>query len=341
MEKLAKLIYAGIIIAICYFAFPIFIPFLLALVVAIIFDPLIIDLQRKAKIKRHISAITVLTLFFGIVFFLIFCSVSTLTKETISIAKQVPAGFQHFVTENEKIQKLYNGLSDETKKYITDSSSTLATKATEIGSKYAGNIFDTVKHFPSYFIGFVIFMVAVYIISIELPRLKPQFLSFFEKGDSRNKVELTLDKLKSAIVGYLKSQVTLGILTFAVSLIGLMIIGTANSFVMAIVIAVVDLIPVIGAGSVLIPWVIYSVATGNISTAIGLIILFTFTSAFRHTVEPKLLGHNIGLSPLLTLMSVYVGFHVLGVVGLILGPIMAIIFISLKEAGMIRFNIKI
>jgi len=291
--------------------------------------------------KRHTSAIKELTLFFGIVFFLIYSSVSTLIKETISIAKQAPTAIQRFITENDNIQNLYNSLSDDTKKYIMDSSSTLATKATEIGSKYAGSIFGTLKNFPTYFVAFIIFMVAVYIIAIELPRLKPQFLSFFEKGDSKNKVELALNKLKISIVGFLKSQVILSLLTFVITLIGLIIIGTKYAIVMSLVVVFVDLLPVLGTGSVLVPWAIYCFATDVTGMGIGLIILFLFITAFRRVVEPKLIGDSIGLSPLLTLISLYVGFQLMGILGMILGPILAIVLIALKDAGMIRFNIKI
>lgn len=341
MERLAKLIYTGIIIAICYFLFPIFLPFLVALVVAIVFDPLIIDLQRKIKVKRHTSAIIVLSLFFVGVFFVMYSSISTLVKETISFAKQVPHSIQVFISENDKIQNLYNNLSDETKKYIMDSSSTLASKATELGSQYAGSIFGVVKSFPSYFVGVIIFIVAVYIISIELPRLKPQFLNFFEKGESKNKVELALNKLKSSIVGFLKSQVLLSLMTFVITLIGLMIIGTEYAIVMALVVVVVDLLPVLGTGSVLVPWAVYCMATDAVGMGIGLIVLFLFITVFRRIVEPKLIGDSIGLSPLLTLISLYVGFELMGIIGMILGPILAIVLITLKEADMIRFNFKI
>jgi len=341
MERLAKLLYLGIILAICYFLFPIFTPFLVALVVAIVFDPLIIDLQRKLKVKRHTSAIIILSLFFVGVFFLLYVSISSLVKEIIEFVKAVPSSVQTFISENDKITNMYNNLSDDTKQYIMDSTNALAAKGTEIGSKFAGNLFGFVKNFPTYFVILIVFIVAVYIISIELPKLKPQFLSLFDRTSSRGKVELALDKLKTSIVGFLKSQILLSIMTFLVTLIGLIIIGTDYAIVMSLVVVVVDLLPVLGTGSVLVPWAIYSFVVGDIGQGVGLLILFVFITAFRRVVEPKLIGASIGLSSLATLISLYVGFELLGIIGMILGPILAIVVSTLKEAGMLSFKIKI
>lgn len=341
MERLAKLIYWGIIIAIGYFLFPIFLPFLVALVIAIVFDPLIIDLQRKLKVKRHISSIIVLTVFFVAVFFLIYTSISSLVKETIEFAKEVPSAVQSLIMDNDKVKDMYDGLSDETKSFISDATTTLAQKGTELGSKFAGNIFGVVKEFPAYFVAFIVFIVAVYIISIELPKLKPKFLSSFQNGESREKIELTLDKLKTSIVGFLKSQILLSLLTFVITLIGLLIIRTEYAIVMSLVVVVVDLLPILGTGSVLVPWAIYFIVVGNVPQGVGLIILFLFITIFRKIVEPKLIGASIGLSPLLTLISLYVGFELMGILGMILGPILAIVFLALKESGMIKFSFKV
>lgn len=341
MERLAKLIYWGIIIAICYYLFPIFIPFLLALVIAIILEPLVIDFQRKTKVKRHISAITIMTSFFAVIFVTLYFSFSTIIRESIKLLKEIPNLITSIITENDHIREMYNNLSEETKGFIMDAASTLAQKGTELGSKFAGGIFDIVMSFPAYFVAFIIFSVAVYIISIELPRLKNQFLSFFESGDSRDKVEISLDKLKTSIVGFMKSQIILSLLTFFVSVIGLLLIGTDYVIVMSLVIVVVDLLPVLGTGSVLVPWAIYFFVIGNVGQGIGLVVLFVFITAFRRVIEPKLIGDSIGLNPLLTLISLYVGFELMGIIGMILGPIVAIVIISLVESGLIKIKFRI
>ena len=308
---------------------------------AILFDPLIIDLGRKFKIKRQFSAIIVLTVFFVVVFVAIYFSASMIIKQSIDFAKDIPSRVQTFVEKNEKIQSIYGNLSDDTKDYIMDSTGTVAQKAGELGTKFAGSLFGVVKNFPEYFVAFIIFMVAVYIFAIELPKLKPKFLSVFDRKESREKIENALNKLKFSIVGFLKSQVLLSFLTFLVTLIGLVIIGADYAIVMAIVIVVVDLLPVLGTGSVLVPWAIYCFLISNVPLGVGLLILFVVITAFRRIVEPKLIGDSIGLSPLATLISLYIGFKLLGVMGMILGPVIAIVVITLKESGMIKINIKI
>lgn len=340
MERLAKLLYFGIIIALLYFLYPIFLPFLLALVVAIIFDPLIIDLQRKMKIKRNASAIIILTILFVGVFAAIYFSISTVVTQTITFAKDVPSTVQTLIQHNDRINNFYNNLSPSSKDYIAKTTTIAKDKSTEFGSQLAGNLLGFFKKFPSYFVALIIFVISVYIISIELPRLKPKFLSIFDRDESRHKVEVALNQLKSSIVGFLKSLVILSLLTFIVALIGFMFLKVSYPFVMAIAIVLVDFIPILGSASIFIPWIIWCFVFGNVGTGIALFSLFVFISAFRRVLEPKLIGDSIGLSPLSTLISLYVGFELLGFIGMIIGPLIAIVLSSLKEANMINIKIK-
>lgn len=341
MEKLAKLFYFAIVVVLIYYVFPFFMPFIFALILAVLFEPIVLFVQDRTKLKRNWSVVTVLTTFFTIVFGLLYMIASKLFKEGMALLKGLPSKIEDVVTGQGVINDFYTSFSTENQQYIKDSIITLVGKATEFLSSTAGNAFNVVMTFPVYFIAFIVFMVGVYIISMELPTLRVSFLKYFEKGQSQKKIEIVIDKLKIAIVGFLSAQLVFSTLTFIICLIGLKIIDIQYVLVFSLLIVVVDLLPILGTGSVLVPWAIYLFINGEMFQGVGLIILFLFITIFRRIIEPKLLGNSLGLKPLITLVSMYVGFEVIGIMGMILGPTLIIVIQALEEAELLKFRIKL
>jgi predicted PurR-regulated permease PerM len=113
------------------------------------------------------------------------------------------------------------------------------------------------------------------------------------------------------------------------------------TMLLALLIVIVDILPILGTGSVLVPWATIVWAQGNPHMGIGLIILFFVITIVRRIIEPKIYSANMGLTPLASLVSLYLGFKVLGFIGLFLGPAVLIIYNTLKKAGVIKPNFKI
>ncbi len=129
----------------------------------------------------------------------------------------------------------------------------------------------------------------------------------------------------SAFGKYAKSYLIILLITFAVMLCGLVVLGVENAVIIALIIALLDILPVIGVGTVLIPWSIFAFAAGNIGQGIGLIVIFIVNTVIRQLAEPKILGKNLNLHPILTLVSMYVGFAFFGFFGLFTAPLIAVI----------------
>ena len=125
------------------------------------------------------------------------------------------------------------------------------------------------------------------------------------------------------------------LITFCETLIGFLIMGVEYAFLMATLVAFVDILPIFGAGTVLIPWAIFSLLTSNTPLGIGLLVLYAVTLVVRQFIEPKIVGTTLGIHPLATLASVYLGLSFFGFWGLILGPMSVLIirevFFSKKE----------
>lgn len=341
MEKLARLIYLSIIVVLLYIVFPFFLPFIFALILAVLFEPAVLFVQDKLKIKRAWSVISIFTAFFTLIFWLLFLIASKLFKEGFLLLKTLPNKIEMLLSDSSPLNNFYASVSFNNQQYLKETALGFVGKATEFLSTYAGSLFIAVKSFPAYFIALIVFMVAVYIMSIELPTLRLSFLKYFEKGQSQKKIEIVLDKLKLAIIGFLRAQVIFSVLTFIICLIGLKLIGVQFILVFSLLIVLVDLLPILGTGSVLIPWAIYLLATGESYQGVGLIILFLFITVFRRIIEPKFLANSLGLKPLITLVSMYIGFQAMGIIGMIIGPTIVIVVQALEEAELFKFRVKL
>ena len=136
------------------------------------------------------------------------------------------------------------------------------------------------------------------------------------------------EKTTKIILKYIKSYLLIMLLTFSILLLGLTLLRIRYALLMAFVIAILDILPVIGLGAVLIPWALWSFASSNSALGIGLIILYGVAVIIRQIAEPKIVGKNLGLNPLLTIILMYIGFSLFGVIGLVLVPIGTVALLS-------------
>ena len=169
--------------------------------------------------------------------------------------------------------------------------------------------------------------------------------SFFEIKDFvllqipqrlRSRARAILADLKSSLGHYLKAQLLLTLITFGELVVAFTLLRVHYALSLAIFTAVVDALPVLGTGTVLVPWAAYCFITGDVPMGVGLLISYGAVTILRNMIQAKLLGDELGLHPLFTLLSIYVGFKAFGVLGMMICPIVAIMLKKLNDAGMIR-----
>jgi sporulation integral membrane protein YtvI len=139
--------------------------------------------------------------------------------------------------------------------------------------------------------------------------------------------------LRKAFFGYIRAHLTLISITTVIVLIGLLILRIPFAVTIALIIGFADLLPYLGTGTIFVPWILYTFLTSDFSLTIGLSILFAVVIVCRQVMEPKIISSNIGLNPLPTLIALFVGFKLLGFLGLILGPVTLVIFSTLYRAN--------
>ncbi|WP_235439941.1 AI-2E family transporter [Paenibacillus sp. DMB20] len=130
-----------------------------------------------------------------------------------------------------------------------------------------------------------------------------------------------LGSLKKSIFGFLRAQLILSAFTYVITLTGLLVLGVNYPLAIALLVTIVDILPILGVGSVLVPWAIYLLVVGDYFTGIGLILLFILITVIRRVLEPKVIGDAVGIGALPALISMYVGFKLVGVIGFFYRPV--------------------
>lgn len=147
--------------------------------------------------------------------------------------------------------------------------------------------------------------------------------------DKKEIINRILSDMGRGVKGYLKSQLILVTISFITLLVGLSILDLRFSILIALAIALVDILPVLGSGIIMVPWSLISFISGNVELGRGLAILYVILLVSRQLIEPYVLGKNIGVRPLYTFLATIIGSIVLGPIGIVVGPLIAVVVTSI------------
>lgn len=311
-----------------------YMPFLVAFIISLIIEPAIKFIMAKTKLTRRTSSIIIFVIVSAIILGSLSWGLITLFSESSSLLQglnnyfdKAYIQFQRFM-ESFQFDKIH--LSDEVLDVIQNSTGDLLqTASTWLRNSLTGLI-NLITSLPSIAICVGISVVALYFICVDKIYILDQVEHHLPKVWVR-KIGRHLTDLIQTLGGYLKAQATLILVSFIISLIGLYVLQFAGfnisyPLLMALFIGFVDALPILGSGSVMIPWAIISAINGDINLGIAIIVLLIIMSVARQILEPKLVSKNIGVHPIFTLIAMYTGFKVIGIMGLLIGPIVLIIF---------------
>jgi predicted PurR-regulated permease PerM len=138
------------------------------------------------------------------------------------------------------------------------------------------------------------------------------------------------------ILKMLRGYIIIMFITYIELFIALSILRVDYAAILAALIAVLDIMPVVGTGTVLIPWFVVALLMGNFGLAAGVIITYIAITVIRNIIEPRIIGQQVGLPPIVTLIAMYVGLKLYGVLGMMLLPVTIIVIVKLQENGIIR-----
>ncbi|ASK63609.1 sporulation integral membrane protein YtvI [Virgibacillus phasianinus] len=342
-----KLIITGLLLILAfYFILPISVPLVVALVTALMLNPLIRVTQTHLKLTRKSAVIIVFMLFLVLVGLTGTFLVTKAVTQVVNFVEDVPEHFNQlnamYAEWEDNFQNYSKNLPPEFVNQISKSLEENLTSLSDTAKEKItiDNIAEIFAKVPQYLISFLVYLIALFLFMLELPVLKTNFYKLMTT-ETAEKVSFMNKRLSTVTLGFLKAQFLVSVIIFLASLIGLFFIAPNVAIIMSLIIWVIDFIPLIGSIIILAPWSLFMMLSGDISTGVKLAVLAIILLAIRRTVEPKVMGKHIDLSPLATLIAMFLGIQILGLIGFIIGPLVVITFNSAKEAGIIKWNIKI
>lgn len=342
MEKYKKIVFWGlsvvILIVLGYlffrYAFSLLLPFIVSFLVVAMARPLINKLSKKTKLKKPIVSIFVIVMVMLTLGLLIGVIVAITVEQIADISGKIIenlSGESNYVsllfdiirTLQNKLPFLNTLLGNEQEIYdlvvemLLDFAKSMSQRLTDAIAKI-------IAYLPGFAVTAIVLILSTFYFAKDYDKIGNQIYNSLPTRLGKILLIFKNDVLL-VVTKYLKSYTILLLITFAQLYIGFLIAGFDNAFVLSLIISLVDTLPILGAASVLVPWGIIMIISGNYLLGIILLILALVTYLTRQFAEPKILSSQMNVHPLITLLAMYIGIKVAGFLGLIVAPIVAFI----------------
>lgn len=317
-----------------------FLPFVIGWIIAMLANPLVRFLESRVKILRKHSSVIIVVIALAAVIGLLYFIISRLLIQAYQLAKDLPALYSMVVTELQGISvrfdSIFRRLPDSVQQNWMDFvgnvgllASTLVQRLASPTVEAAGNV---AKRIPNMLVNVIVTILSSYFFIAERDRII-EFWKRYLPEKWEQYLQLLRKDVRQLVGGYFLAQFKIIFVVGAILLAGFLTLGIKYSFLLAMLIALLDFLPLFGTGTVLIPWALIKLLSGNYALAAGLALLYVLTQVVRQLVQPKLVGDSMGLSPLYTLLFLYLGFKVQGISGMILAVPVGILVMRLYEHG--------
>ena len=338
----------GLAFLIVGYILPVLKPFIAAFVIAVILNPVIRRFIKNGRFRRKWVSVMVLVLFYMIMLLFIagagvdfadFIKTSvakfpelydhTVLPALESTAGGVEAAAKHLSPDFQRMTGyIGESVSDAMSGFVRKASSAMVELVTGTAAKT-----------PQMLMNFIITIIASFFCVIDYEKIIA-----FMKNHLPSKITQVSIQIKkrgfSVFLQFGKAYLFLMSLTFVELVVGLSLLKIEDSILLAGIIAFVDILPVFGVGTVLLPWIAVSFLIGSVPLGVGLLILYIIITIVRQVLEPRVVGQQIGLHPLITMICMFVGTYFFGIIGLFGFPVLATILAQSKRNDGFFFNGK-
>jgi len=344
IKKISVWLFSALVIMLAIkFVIPVFWPFILAFLLALLLDPFINRLRKSFRLKRGFASAFIVTLFLAL-----FLGAATFTAIRLFSAvgehlKSMPETLSRIALPStnlpQHLERITEALPDGLSGIFRNMLESLQNQTAALPSRLYTRFFDFLSSVaskaPNIMFSVLMLALALYFISAGLPVIRSFLLRQLPER-LHSKTEAIKGDVLSTIKGWCKAQLKLMGLCFAELSASFLFMRLDNAIVLAAGIAVIDALPVFGIGLALIPWTIFSLLSGNYHRAAMLGITYALVNLVRSCLEPRLLGEQTGLHPAATLVTVYAGYRISGVFGMIFFPIALMLLKQFNDRGWIR-----
>ena len=344
-KALANLTIALVILLLVIFAVPrliiFFSPFVVGWIIALIAGPLVRFFEEKIKLKRKAGSVFVIVVIIGLVVLILYLVGAKLTEQAVGIVNGLP---EMWAAAQEDFKDIADNLNVIYSKFPKDVQETL-TNVTEQVRDYIGNLLGKIgtptiaaagnlaKQVPSILIGIIMALLSSYFFVAEREQINEWFHRVMPMSVQK-RYEMLKRGLVKAVGGYFKAQLKIEVWMYLILLIGLTVLRVDYAFLIALGIAFLDFLPFFGTGTVMVPWAIIKILSADYPMAIGLLIIWGGGQLVRQLIQPKIVGDSVGMEPLPTLILLYIGYKIGGVLGMLVAvPVGLIAYTMYKEGA--------
>ncbi|NMA02781.1 MAG: sporulation integral membrane protein YtvI [Clostridia bacterium] len=317
-------------------------PFIIAIIIAILIDPLVNFLEIKLKIKRGIAVLISLFISLTGISVLLLLISSRLLVELVDMSRDLP---NFTTTMAQDLWLLFrevreyissNPLPLEVQEAVQENILAVLEWAKQLLTSSTEAVIGVVASLPILFLIIIVSAVATFFFSKDKDEIYRFVYSILPKKLIKP-VDNISNTLNKALSGFVRAQTFLISLTGIQTVIGLYLLNVKYAFTIGILVGLCDILPILGPGTILIPWAIWHFIIGNYSFGLALLVLYAFVVVVRQIIEPKVLGSSIGLHPLATLMAIFIGLRLWGALGILIAPVLFIIIGAiLKTYGILK-----
>ncbi len=318
---------------------PLLLPFLLGALLALAAEPGVAVLNNRFHLPRPAASVVGITaallLLLGSLFFLsslVFRRLGSLGTLLPQLTDTAADGLHSLELQ---LHTLAGQAPERLREPLNDGVTRLFRSGGDLTTQLVGRLPNVltgvISTLSSSALGVGTSILSAFMISMRLPQLR-QRLKTSTLSARFSQYRPVLSRIKTSLLGWLKAQLSLSGISFLILAAGFLLLGISNGPVWAFFTALVDAVPILGTGTILLPWALVCFVQGNTLRATGLLILYAATFLARTALEPRLVGKQIGLDPLITLISLYIGFQLWGIPGLLLAPMAAVVIKELSAS---------
>lgn len=330
-------VFIGIWVIVRYLL-PIFLPFLLGGALAFTAEPLVRFLCSRLHLPRGAAAGIGVSMAFSMVVLVLLTLGALLVKEISALSGILPQAQEMVQTGLTSLQDFLLSLASRTPDGISSLLTQTVLELFSGGAALLSRVTDKLlsiatgllSWIPDGALGFGTGLISSFMISAKLPKIKAFFRQRIPAA-WKDRYLPALHTMRASVFSYLRAQFKLAGVTFLIVTAGLLLLKIRLAPLWALIIAVVDAVPLLGTGTVMLPWALVCLLQGDHVRAIGLLAIYTAAATTRSILEPRLVGKQMGIDPLLTLMALYLGYRLWGVLGMLLAPMVTATAIRLAD----------
>lgn len=336
------IILVGAIIGIRYLFSPL-LPFLCGFLIAWLLRRPARYLSEKCRLPYKLFAAILTAVFYILIIGLLFLAGTQLFSAMKELFQMLPELFSNQLlpltdrlinTVEDFFGQFDRSVAAQMDSWFLELSSTLMQMITSLSSSALKYISGVAAKTPTMILRVVLTVISTFYFSFDFERIKA-FICHILPKKLTNAVMPLKDKAVSSLKIFVRSYCLIFLLTSAELVLGFLILRVPYPAVLGVLVAFIDLMPILGTGLILLPWALISAITGKLLFAFGILMLYIVITIIRNIVEPKLVGKQIGLHPLATLISMFVGLQLFGIIGMFILPVTLSIIVQLRRDGIL------